>query len=58
MIEFELGPTGLCSGIKLHSIDKRMDGEFALIRSVQRRLSDLDLVNGRLVTFGGRTTCR
>lgn len=53
MIEFELSPTGLCSGLTLQSIDKRMAGEFALILSVQRKLSDLDLKGGRLVTFGG-----
>ncbi len=53
MIEFEIGQSGLCSALKLHSIDQRMAGEFALIRSVQRKLRDLDLAGGRLVTFGG-----
>lgn len=53
MIEFELGESGLCSRIKLHSVDQRMAGEYAMIRAVERRLIELDRVGGRLVTFGG-----
>ncbi len=53
MIEFELGSNGLCSDVRLHSVDKRMAGEFALIQSVQRTLTELDRAEGRLVTAGG-----
>lgn len=53
MIEFDVGPTGQCSGLRLHSIDRRMAGEFALIQSVQRTLTEVDRAEGRLVTAGG-----
>ncbi|TPG15782.1 hypothetical protein EAH87_15055 [Sphingomonas koreensis] len=53
MIEFEIDSFGLCSEVNLHSIDTRMAGEFALILSVQRKLSELENAGGRLVTFGG-----
>lgn len=53
MIEFDIGPGGLCSGLRLRSIDKLMAGEFALIQSVQRTLTEVDRAEGRLVTAGG-----
>lgn len=53
MLEFELGPSGLCSDLNLHSIDEQMAGESAVILSVQRKLSELESAAGRLVTFGG-----
>lgn len=53
MIEFDVGLTNECSGLRLHSIDRRMAGEFALIQSVQRMLTDVDRAEGRLITAGG-----
>lgn len=54
MLEFDLDQSGLSSNVVLHSVDERIAGEFALVRSVERRLAELDRAGGRLVTCGGQ----